>query len=450
MRARDGDSGERIARLREDALAIFRAGVAAADPAMLVLRALAGDSGARVMAAARAGGEVRAIAIGKAACTMARAAAEALTQTGVHWCGMAAVNRENRTEVEGFEVLASGHPLPDAAGVEAAQKVARFAAQAREGDLTLVLVSGGGSAILPAPAPGISLEDKLAVTRRLLECGAEIGEINTVRKHLSSLKGGGLARLAAAGDLEALVLSDVIGDDLSTIASGPTVPDPTTFAGALAVLERRGILGRVPAAVRSRLEAGARGEVAETPKPGDPVFARASTRILGSNGRSLDAARREAERRGYRVEVLSRALTGEARDAGARFAARLEEPLAARASTAAVAVLAGGETTVALRGRGKGGRNQELALAMALAARAAGPWVFLSAGTDGIDGPTDAAGALVDAGTLARGAAAGADAAAYLERNDSYTYFERTGDLVITGATGTNVADLQVLLAGAR
>jgi hydroxypyruvate reductase len=293
----------------------------------------------------------------------------------------------------------------------------------------------------------VTLAEKVAVTDLLLRSGADIHELNTVRKHLSRLKGGGLAAAARPAAVEALILSDVIGDDPSTIASGLTAPDPTTFGDARAVLVRRGVWDRAPAAVRARIERGCRGEEPETPKPGDPIFARVANRIIGSNGLSLDAAAGKARDLGYGTAVASRALAGEAREAAASLLGRiLDGP---RAGETPRAVLAGGETTVTIRGGGRGGRNQEMALAFALAAERSGPrgsWVFLSAGTDGRDGPTDAAGAVVDGSTLARGRRAGLDPRRALDDNDSYAFLDAAGALLRTGATGTNVADLQVFL----
>jgi len=438
---------EAVSRLRADAEAIFRAAVRAADPATAIARAFADPAHGLDGTVARAR-DVAVVAFGKAACAMAASCGDALVHRGAPWRGVAVTNRENRVDVRGFRVLVGGHPLPDSAGVRAAAEVARFVEPLAADDLLLVLISGGGSAILPSPADGLTLDDKLATTALLLGAGASIGELNTVRKHLSWLKGGGLAAQSGAGRVVALILSDVIGDDLSTIASGPTVGDPTTFADARDVLARRGVLDRVPSAVRERIAAGVRGELPETPKPGDATFARVANILAGSNTQSVDAAIAAARELGYDARVESRALVGEARAAGARFAVKLRD----LAEPGAVAILAGGETTVTVRGRGRGGRNQELALAFALALDevAGGPggraWAFLSAGTDGIDGPTDAAGAIVDPTTLARGRAHGVDASAALGDNDAYRFLAAAGDLLVTGATGTNVADLQVLL----
>ncbi|MBI4603214.1 MAG: DUF4147 domain-containing protein [Planctomycetes bacterium] len=445
-----------LAAQRDDALAIFAAGLEAADPARAVRRSLRiGLGGGAVTARDEVvfPGRLRVVAVGKAACTMARAVAEMLPAEAFPGPGIAVVNDENALEVERFRVLRSGHPLPDERGAAASLEVERYVSGARREDGLLVLLSGGGSALLPAPAEGISLDEKTAVTRLLLRAGADIRELNTVRKHTSRLKGGGLAARAHPASVEALILSDVIGDDLSTIASGLTAPDPTTFQAAREVLERRGVWPHAPASVRGRIERGIRGEVPETPKPGAPIFGRVLNRIVSGNSLSLDAAARKAAELDYAVAIASRALVGEAREAALALGRALDEAEARAAGRARpLALLAGGETTVTVRGRGTGGRNQELALAFALAMQARGPrasWTLLSAGTDGRDGPTDAAGATVDAGTIARGVAAGLDPGRSLDDNDSYAFLDASGDLLRTGATGTNVADLQVLLVGA-
>jgi glycerate 2-kinase len=438
-----------VARLRDDARRVFLAGVRAAAPRAAVEAAIRIGAEGRPLIAGRElepGAVLRIVALGKAACSMAEAAARKLPEDIFPGPGIAVVNRENRRELPRFRVFATGHPLPDAAGVEAAREVAGYLRDAREGDGCLLLVSGGGSALLPAPAEGITLEDKLETTRLLLASGAGIHELNTVRKHISYLKGGGLARIAQPARLEALIVSDVIGDDLSTIASGPAAPDPTTFEEARRVVERRGLWQRIPAAVRRRIESGQRGELPETPKPGDPLFARARNTIVGGNRRSLEACAREAEAMGYAVRIASAELAGEARDAAKLLASALDDT-----PQEPHAVLAGGETTVTVRGGGRGGRNQEMALSFALERErrpAARPWAFLSGGTDGRDGPTDAAGGVVDPGTLDRGRKAGLDPEGCLLENDSHAFLAAAGDLLITGPTGTNVADLQVLLAG--
>ncbi len=441
---------ESYVALRDDALTVFAAGVEAADPARAVKRALRiGLGGGAVIGRDEVlfPGKLRIVAVGKAACTMAQAALEVLPPQVFEGPGIAIVNDENFRAIGRMRVLKAGHPLPDSRGEAAVREVEKYLSGSRREDGTLVLISGGGSALAPAPADGITLEEKIAVTKLLLHSGADIGEMNAVRKHLSRTKGGGLAARAHPAALEALILSDVIGDDLSTIASGPTAPDPTTFAQARDVLVQRGVWGDAPEAVRARIERGMAGSIAETPKPPDAVFAKVRNRIVGSNALSLEAAAKRAAELGYEVVIASRALTGEASDAARMFAARLGE----RSKPAKpVAILAGGETTVTVRGAGRGGRNQELALAFSVEARKLAPaprvWAFLSGGTDGRDGPTDSAGAIVDPGTIARGESKGHSAHGSLEANDSYSFLEASGDHLRTGPTGTNVADLHILL----
>jgi hydroxypyruvate reductase len=377
---------------------------------------------------------------GKASAAMARALSDVLGDRIT--AGLVVVKDGYTAPVERVEVVEAGHPVPDRRGEVAAARILDVAREARADDLVIVLVSGGGSALTPAPAAPITLDEKRAVTRLLLEAGAAIGELNAVRKHLSFLKGGQLARAAAPATLLTLALSDVIGDPLDVIASGPTAPDASTYADALAVLSRRGIMDRVPVSVARRLQAGRRGEIAETPKPGDPVFDHVTNLVIGNNAVIVAAATAAAERLGYRPTLLTRELQGEARDVGPELLRR------ARALTPPACLLAAGETTVTVRGRGRGGRCQELALAAALAMDG-GPLTLLAAGTDGTDGPTDAAGAVVDAGTTRRGAGAGHDPRTALDDNDSYTFLRASGDLVVTGPTNTNLLDLCIVLHSA-
>ena len=442
----------RVAELRALAASVFEAGVEAADPRKVVLAAFRRTSTGRPTIGGEPiseDGDLRIVAFGKAAVTMARAATEVLSEADFAGPGILAVNPENRAEVDRFQVFAPSHPVPDAVGVAAATAVERYLADSRDSDALLVLISGGGSSLLPLPAPGLSLEDKMVTTRVLLSCGAPIQEINCVRKHLSTLKGGGLARLAAPARIESLILSDVIGDDLSSIASGPTVADPTTFSDAMEILVHYDLREAVPAPVLRRLEQGVAGRIADTPTEGDPVFARVENRLVGSNRQSLAAARTRVSRNGYAVVMASNELLGEARDAAAELhaAAQLHWDGESR-----LAILAGGETTVTLRANGLGGRNQEMALAFSLLCEAeplAGSWVFLSGGTDGLDGPTDAAGGVVDSGTPDRIRRSGLDPAVELERHNSNVALAASNDLLVTGPTGTNVADLQVLLLAA-
>ena len=311
----------------------------------------------------------------------------------------------------------------------------------------LCLISGGGSALLVAPAEGITLQDKQEVTRLLLACGADIHEINTIRKHLSRAKGGGLARFAYPATVVSLILSDVIGDDLNVIASGPAVPDTSTFDDARQVLEKYDIWDQVPPSVQKRIDAGLKGGIEDTPKAGDAVFQRCFSKLVGTNIQALKAAGSKAEELGYQTLILSSTVEGEAREVVKVLTAIAREiqgsgnPLAAPAC-----ILCGGETTVTIQGEGKGGRNQEFVLASALVLDGMPNVVVLAGGTDGNDGPTDAAGAIADCSTLARARAQGLDPLDYLRRNDSYHFFQPLGDLVITGPTRTNVMDVYMLL----
>jgi hydroxypyruvate reductase len=425
----------------------------AADPERLVGAHLRASRDVVTVAGTRydvKSGRLAVLAAGKAASRMAAAAERVL---GRRLDGALAVDTSATVPLVRTRRLLAGHPVPDERGLVAADAVEALARGLGPRDLLIVLLSGGASALLPAPVPGVSLADKAALTRHLLHAGATIGEINTVRKHLSRLKGGGLARAAGRTRVACLVLSDVVGDDLSTIASGPTVPDPTTYQDALEVLRRRGLLEAVPGAVRAHLEAGARRERPETPKPNDAVFRRVATHVVGSNRLSTEAAAREARRQGLRPVVLTTRLEGEAREAARVLVAVLRECVeAGRPASPPVCLLAGGETTVTVRGEGQGGRNQELAVAAALPlATFPVPAVVAALATDGIDGVGGAAGGVADDRTVLRAGQLGlAPAAAFLEANDSRAFLGPLGDLIVTGPTGTNVVDLTVLLAGAR
>lgn len=390
----------------------------------------------------------RLVAVGKASPFMAAAAARVVARpfatglvVGTH-CPIALLPPP-------FDWLASSHPVPDERSVEAGRRALDVARRVAEDEVLLVLLSGGASALLAVPREGVTLADKQAATRQLLLAGADIQALNTVRKHLSAVKGGQLAA-AARGQTVCLAVSDVVSDDPSVIGSGPTVGDPSTFGDALAVLQRYGGVARYPRSVVALLERGARGDLPETPKPGEEWQARTLTRIIGSRHDALRGARRAAEALGYEVEMVPEPVTGEARDAGARL---VREFWASRRRVAAESdgrprcLLAAGETTVRVKGRGRGGRNQELALAAACELQESpAPGAILSGGTDGIDGPTDAAGAIADTETVGRAAALGLAPSSFLDDNDAYTFFSSLSDLVITGPTDTNVGDIQILL----
>lgn len=340
------------------------------------------------------------------------------------------------------------HPVPDERGVAATQRIATLLEQTTERDLVLVLISGGGSALLTLPAPGVSLDDLAALTRELLACGATINEINCLRKHLDLVKGGGLARLAAPATVATLILSDVVGNPLDVIASGPTVPDSTTFADAYGVLERYDLLDRVPASVMHRLQAGVRGDVPDTPKAGDPVFARVHNVLVGSNPQAAAAALAAAREEGFNTLLLTTFAQGEARVVGQVLAAVTRELAATGQPLPRPAcVVLGGETTVTLRGNGLGGRNQELALAAVRDLAGLPDVALVSLATDGGDGPTDAAGAVVTGETLGRAQARGLNPETYLAHNDAYRFFDALGDLLKPGPTETNVNDLAFVFA---
>lgn len=399
---------------RQIARALFDTGVEAADPVRAVQQSLA-QRGLPPLAGRRI-----ILAIGKAALAMLRGASGVAADRII-----VVTNPENAHPCDGAEVFASGHPVPDQTGLAAAQTVLAALGGLGEGDQVLALISGGGSALLPAPAAGITLADKITVNQGLLASGAEITEMNLVRQQLSVLKGGGLLRAAAPALVTALILSDVIGDDLRVIASGPTVSAIGTRADAVAILRARGLWDSAPQTVRQYLSA-------DEP-PAHPGLTKVDNRLIGSNAISLAAMAAQMPQ----AHCHARPLLGDVADAAVRVL-----------SAGVGAHLYGGETTVVLTGDGRGGRNQELALRVALGARDAGwhNWVFLSGGTDGRDGPVDAAGGLVDQGTLARMEQAGVDPRAALARNDSYPALQAAGDLLMTGGTGTNVADLQILI----
>jgi glycerate 2-kinase len=426
--------------LREAARSIFDAALEVGDVRPLVLRALSSIT-------PPAQGRVHVVGAGKASGAMAAAVEEAWGSRITD--GVIAVKDGYLAPTRRIRLLEAGHPVPDERGAAAANEIRALAESATAEDLVLVLVSGGGSALTPAPVPPITLADKQAMTRLLLAAGANINQLNTVRKHCSLLKGGQLARAAAPARVEALLLSDVIGDPLDVIASGPTTPDVSTFAEALAILDRFGLREKAPRGIVERLERGARGEIPETPKAGDPIFERVRNTVIGNNALVVDAAAARARELRLNAHVLTRALEGEAREVAETFVEMAREIKAGQGPVAAPACLiAGGETTVTVRGKGKGGRCQEFALAAALAVDGMEDVAVLAAGTDGTDGPSDAAGAIADSQSVARARARGLDPAARLAENDSYPLFAALGDLVVTGPTNTNLLDLYVIVVG--
>jgi glycerate 2-kinase len=435
--------------LQHDLHAIFQAALKAVDPGEAI-RTHVRREGDQLHVAdrpydLRQYDAVYAVGIGKAGAAMALAV-EALLGDRLRG-GHVVVKYGHGGPLKQVTVHEAGHPVPDEAGVRATRTLIDFVKDRGSRDLLVCLISGGGSALSPAPVDGITLAEKQEVTRQLLACGATIHEINAVRKHISRIKGGQLTRLAAPATLIALVLSDVVGDALDVIASGPTVPDTSTFADALEILRKYQLLDHAPKAIRRHLEAGRAGDIPETPKPGDAVFAHTQTVLIGRNLQALEAASRQATDLGYQSLILSSVIEGETREVAKVHAGIAKEVLASGHPLAPPAcILSGGETTVTLRGQGKGGRSQEFALAMALDIRDIPGIAILSGGTDGTDGPTDAAGAVADWTTCTRAEELGLQPRLALENNDAYPFFARLGDLLITGPTQTNVMDVRIML----
>ena len=416
---------------RKHALQIFRAALQAADPARAVTRFLKFDG--HILTAGRKRyrlsqfDRIQVIGAGKASAAMARAVERIL---GRRVSGGFINVKDSAPRLRRIVLHESGHPIPDQRGVEGARRIAAIAREAGERDLLICLISGGASALMPLPAASISLNEMQNTTRHLLACGATIHELNTVRKHVERLKGGQLAQQAAPATVIALILSDVVGDDLDVIGSGPTVADTSTVVDAAAVFAKYDIQ---PLPLH------------ETPKQ----LSRVQNLIVGSNRQAIEAAARQARELGYRTLVLSTFIEGETRDVASVHAAIAKEILASGSPVRKPAcILSGGETTVTVRGSGLGGRNQEFVLAAAIAMESSGPATFFSAGTDGSDGPTDAAGAIADADTISRARALGLDPNHFLQANDSYHFFEKLEALIKTGPTGTNVMDVRIILIG--
>ena len=439
------------AELKKNAKDIFKAGLQAVDSASCIRKwvkmeedqLVIGDEPVPLSKIRR----IYVLGIGKASAAMA-AEVETLLGHRIH-AGLIITKYGHGCSLRHCRVMEAGHPVPDQNGVTAARALIDLVSTAGPEDLVLGLISGGGSALSPAPVQGISLEDKQGVTRLLLECGATIQEINAIRKHLSRLKGGQLCRYAQKARVVSLILSDVIGDDLDIIASGITAPDPDTFDRCRQILKGYGILYSVPAAVRDHLDRGCSGQIQETPKPGDPVFDVTFNIIVGSLDDALTAAEDKARLMGFHPLRLTSMLQGEAREAAKFLCSITKEVHRSRKPVSSPAcVLSGGETTVTIKGDGLGGRNMELALAAGLELSGLPHTVLLSAGTDGTDGPTDAAGAFAVGSTVSRAKAQKISLNQYLERNDSYNFFKEIDELFIIGPTGTNVMDMQIMLVG--
>lgn len=442
---------EKLHILRSDALEIFRAALRAADPQIAIQRVLRRDADLLYLNDTpifeMGQGRVLVVGTGKAGARMAQAVEEILPVTA----GAVTVKYEHVVPTTVVKIYEAGHPLPDASGVRGTQAIVEVLRGVSANDLVLCVLSGGGSALMEWLVEGVTLDELRALTHELLRCGATITEINTLRKHLSRVKGGQLARLAQPARVVALILSDVLGSPVDVIASGPTAPDSSTFADCLEILDRHALREKIPPSIVTHLERGAGGEIPDTPKADDPLFARVTNVIIADNQIACEAAAQAAHARGYQVEMLSTQMQGEAREIGSmlgQLAQGKRQQAGGDRLDSPTCWLGGGEPTVKLRGHGKGGRAQELVLAAAPEIAGNQPRFVLCAGTDGTDGPTDAAGAMADNTTLARAHELGLDPQAFLENNDSYHFFAALHDLVITGPTNTNVNDLMVALYG--
>ncbi len=441
----------KLASLRDSACQIFRASLRAVDPAEAVRRHLLCEGGHLL-----AGGasypldsieRIVLVGAGKASGAMAEAV-EGIVGDRIA-DGLVTVTAGQSFPTRRVRLQPAGHPIPDEAGLRGAETILSLLSSAGERDLVIALISGGGSALLPLPVTGVRLADKQEMTRQLLACGATIKESNVIRKHLSRMKGGRLAAAAAPAHLIALILSDVVGDPLDAIASGPTAPDGSSYADAWAIVQKYDLERTAPLAVLRHMRAGLRGEAPETPKPQDPLFAKVRNIIVGSNLQALKGAASRARALGLSPLILSSSVEGDTREVARVHAALAREVRATGNPLPPPACLiSGGETTVTLRGKGQGGRNQEFVLVAALEIEGIQDVVVFSAGTDGADGPTDAAGAIADGATVLRARSLGLDPVRVLDDNDSYHLFQRLGDLVVTGPTNTNVMDIRLILVG--
>ena len=444
---------DRLEAMRQHAVEIFQAALRAVDPMEAILRHVKQVDDGLQIGKHRFKFEdydrILVVGGGKAGAPMAKALEDLLGDRIAN--GVIVVKEGHGLPLQHVRIHEAGHPVPDKRGIRGAEDILMLINAAGERDLVICVISGGGSALLVAPAEGITLEDKQEVTRLLLACGADIHEINTVRKHLSRAKGGGLARLAFPATVASLILSDVIGDDLNVIASGPAVPDTSTFADARSVFEKYDIWKQVPKSVQQRIQRGLAGDIEDTPKADDAVFQRCYSELVGTNLQALIAAGRQAQQLGYQPLILASTVEGEAREVVKMFTAIGKEVRSsAHPISAPACILCGGEITVTIQGEGKGGRNQEFALAAAMVIAGMENVIILSGGTDGTDGPTDVAGAIADGETIARARANDLDPLDFLRRNDSYHFFQQLDDLIITGPTRTNVMDVYMMLVGAK
>ncbi len=434
---------------RQDAIEIFQAGLRAVAPGEAIKRFCQFDGTILTVDGYTYDtglfSKIIVLGAGKAGASMARAIEEILGERIS--AGIITVKYGHLESLKKIQIHEAGHPVPDQNGYTGAQAIYQLASSADKETLVICLISGGGSALMPLPVDGVSLEDKQATTKILLACGANIHEINTVRKHLSVIKGGGLARAVYPATLITLILSDVVGDDLDSIASGPCVPDSKTFADCKAIFIKYSIESDIPSTVVQHIESGIAGDVPETPKVGQDFFKKTRNVIVARNFDALLKAKEKADGLGYNTLLLSSMIEGETRDVAINhMAIGLEIQLHGYPVKKPACLLSGGETTVTIKGEGKGGRNQEFVLAAAMRMTEMENAVVLSGGTDGTDGPTDAAGAIADKTTLKRAALKKLELQEYLDNNDSYNFFDELGDLYKTGPTNTNVMDLRIVL----
>jgi glycerate 2-kinase len=424
---------------------IFQAALYAASPYEAVKR-----QSSYIKSAYKAGPfhKLKVIGFGKAACPMAKAVEDILPELFENGFVITKYMHCNEYRPSKIRFCEAGHPLPDENGLEGSGEIADILRKSGEETLVVCLISGGGSALLVSPYAGITLDEKKKITDLLLKAGADIHELNSVRKHISKVKGGRLAEIAYPAGVISLILSDVIGDRLDVIASGPTAPDKTTYHDAWLVLKKYGLLEKAPKNVFDVLYKGVNGLFPETPKEADTVFKKVENIIIGSNTKALDAAKLQAEELGFQAEIISSEISGEAKDAAKWLAEKAKAMKNSRSNgfKRPLCCISGGETTVTVKGDGLGGRNMELALAFALEIEGVKGITFLSAGTDGTDGPTDAAGAIVDGETTVKARAAGIEPEEYLKNNNSYNFFKKIDALFITGPTGTNVMDIQIVV----
>lgn len=438
---------------RKDIREIFESAVGAVEPKRVVRRSVRltdGPSGVKLLISDREYNllEYQAIYVvgaGKAASSMARSMEEILGERINK--GMVNVKYGHREKLDIIGINEAGHPIPDEAGLKGTRDILKLVQGLTSRDLVICLISGGGSALMPLPCEGITLGEKQDTTKLLLECGVTINEINTLRKHISQIKGGRLARAVYPATLISLILSDVIGDRLDIIGSGPTVPDESTFDDCLKIIERYGLREKMPASVLIHLRDGSEGKLEETPKPGDAAFNKTQSFIIGNNLLAINEARNKSEEMGYNPLILSTSIEGETREVAKVHAAIAKEVLSSGNPVKRPAcIISGGETTVTIQGKGLGGRNQEFVLAAAMEIDGLEEVTVLSGGTDGTDGPTDAAGAIADGDTIRRAKKLKMDSYSYLKNNDSYHFFQKLDDLLLTGPTNTNVMDLRLMI----